>query len=169
MATLDIEILGAKVLRQRATPIDEITPDVRQLARDMFETLYEAEGIGLAGPQVGVSRRIVVLDVTNEDGARRVHALINPVVVESSRATDKASEGCLSIPGIEEKVTRSTRVTVEAVDIDKGEVRIEADGLLARALQHELDHLDGILFIDYLSPLKRGILLKKWRKKRARR
>ncbi len=161
---LDIEIMGAKVLRRTAEPVEEVTDEVRRLARDMFDTMYQAEGIGLAGPQVGVSRRIVVADVTNEDESRHVHALINPVIVESSRRTDKATEGCLSIPGIEEKVTRSVRVTVDAVSLDGDAVRIEADGMLARALQHEVDHLDGVLFIDRLSPLKRGILLKKWRK-----
>ena len=164
MAVLDIEVLGAKVLRERAVPVEEITDEVRRLARDMFDTMYEAEGIGLAGPQVGVSRRILVVDVANEDESRHVHALVNPVIVESSRETDRETEGCLSIPGLEEKVTRPVRVTVEAVSPDGNPVRIEADGLLARALQHEVDHLDGVLFIDRLSALKRGILLKKWRK-----
>lgn len=166
MAVLDIEILGAKVLRRKAVPVDEVTDEVLRLARDMFDTMYQAEGIGLAAPQVGVSRRIVVTDVTNEDESRHVHALINPVVVESSKKTDKATEGCLSIPGVEEKVIRSVRVTVDAVTLDGDAVRIEADGMLARALQHEIDHLDGVFFIDRLSPLKRELLLRKWRKRR---
>ncbi len=166
MALLDIEILGAKILREKAAPIEAVDDEVRRLARDMFDTMYRAEGIGLAGPQVGVGRRIVVVDVTNEDDGRHVHALINPAIVESGKETDKASEGCLSLPGLEEKVVRSTRVTVEALSLDGAPVRIEADGLLARALQHEIDHLDGVLFIDRLSPLKRGILMSKWRKSR---
>ncbi len=164
MAILHIEILGARVLRGQAAPVEAVDDELRRLARDMFDTMYHAEGIGLAGPQVGVPRRILVIDVTNDDESRHVHALVNPVIVEASREQDKASEGCLSIPGLEEKVTRSVRVTVEALSPDGDPVRIEADGLFARALQHEVDHLDGVLFIDRLSPLKRGILLRKWRK-----
>ncbi len=167
MALLDIEILGSRVLREEAAPVDTVTDELRRLIQDMFDTMYNAEGIGLAGPQVGVSRRVLVVDVTNEDESRHVHALINPVIVESSKATDKAVEGCLSIPGIEEKVSRPVRVTVEALSPDGDPVHIEADDLLARALQHEVDHLDGVLFLDRLSPLKRSILLKKWRKSMA--
>ena len=167
MALLDIEILGSRVLREEAAPVDTVTDELRRLIQDMFDTMYNAEGIGLAGPQVGVSRRVLVVDVTNDDESRHVHALINPVIVESSKATDKAVEGCLSIPGIEEKVSRPVRVTVEAMSPDGDPVRIEADDLLARALQHEVDHLDGVLFLDRLSPLKRSIVLKKWRKSTA--
>ena len=159
MALLDIEVLGARILREEAAPVEAVDDDVRRLARDMFDTMYHAEGIGLAGPQV--------VYVKNDDESRHVHALVNPVVVEASREQDKASEGCLSIPGLEENVTRPVRVTVEALSLDGDPVRIEADGLLARALQHEVDHLDGVLFIDRLSPLKRGILLRKWRKNRG--
>ena len=164
MALLEIEVMGSKVLREKATPVETLTDEVRRLVRDMFETMYDAEGIGLAGPQVGVSRRILVVDVPDEDEVRHVHALVNPVIVESSKATEKETEGCLSIPGLEETVTRPVRVTVEALSPDGDPVRIEADGMLARALQHEADHLDGVLFIDRLSPLKRGFLLRKWRK-----
>ena len=164
MALLDIEILGARVLRRQAEPVEVFDDELRRLAADMFDTMYHAEGIGLAGPQVGVPRRILVVDVTNDDESRHVHALVNPVVVEASSERDRVSEGCLSIPGIEEKVTRPVRVTVEALSLDGDPVRLEADGLFARALQHEVDHLDGVLFIDRLSPLKRGILLRKWRR-----
>ena len=164
MALLDIEILGAKILREEAAPVEAVDDELRRLARDMFDTMYHAEGIGLAGPQVGVSRRILVVDVTNDDESRHVHALVNPVIVEAGREQDRATEGCLSIPGLEEKVTRPVRVTVDALSLDGDPVRIEADGLFARALQHEVDHLDGVLFIDRLSPLKRGLLLRKWRK-----
>lgn len=167
MALLEIRILGAKVLRRKADSVEEITDGTRRLVSDMFDTMYDAEGIGLAAPQVGVSERVLVVDVTNEDESRHVHALVNPVIVESSRDTDKATEGCLSIPGIEEAVTRPARVTVEALSVDGEPVRIDADDLLARALQHELDHLDGVLFIDRVSSLKRNILLRKWRKSRA--
>lgn len=167
MALLGIRLLGEKVLRRRADPVEEITGEVRRLVNDMFDTMYEAEGIGLAAPQVGVSRRVLVVDVEDTDENRHVHALVNPAVVQSSRETDRGTEGCLSIPGIEETVTRPARVTVEALSEGGEPVRIEADGLLARALQHEIDHLDGVLFIDRVSSLKRSILLRKWRKSSA--
>ena len=169
MAVLEIEIMGAKVLREKASPVDVVTDEIRVLIRDMFDTMYDAEGIGLAAPQVGISQRILVVDVAEEEvEERHVHALVNPVVVEASRETGKETEGCLSIPGLEETVTRPLQVVVEALSPDGEQVRIEADGLLARALQHELDHLDGVLFIDRLSSLKRGILLRKWRKSKGR-
>ncbi|MYG80763.1 MAG: peptide deformylase [Gemmatimonadetes bacterium] len=167
MALLDIRLLGEKVLRRKADPVEELSDETRRLVSDMWDTLYEAEGLGLAAPQVGMCLRFLVVDVADEDESRHVHALVNPVVVESSNATDKAREGCLSIPGIEETVTRPARVTVEALSVDGEAVRIEADGLLARALQHEVDHLDGVLFIDRVSPLKRSMLLRKWRKSKA--
>lgn len=166
MAVLDIKVMGAKVLRERAVPLQAVTDETRRLIDDMFDTMYEAEGIGLAAPQVGISRRVMIVDVPDEDGVHQVHALVNPVIVESGGKKDKATEGCLSIPGIEEDVTRPVRVVVEGLSPSAEPVRIEAEGLVARALQHEIDHLDGILFIDRLSPLKRGILMRKWRKKR---
>ena len=166
MALLEIRVLGAKVLRERAAPVETVTDETRRLVRDMFDTMYDAEGIGLAAPQVGISERVMVVDVRDEDGEHHSHALVNPVIVETARETDKAAEGCLSIPGLEEEVTRPVRVVVEGLSPEAEPVRIEAEGLLARALQHEVDHLDGILFIDRLSPLKRGILMRKWRKKR---
>ena len=166
MALLEIEVLGAKVLRERAAPVEAVTDETRRLIRDMFDTMYDAEGIGLAAPQVGVSERVMIVDVPDEDGDRHVHALVNPVIVESGRETEKATEGCLSIPELEEMVTRPVHVVVEGLSPSAEPVRIEAKGLLARALQHEIDHLDGILFIDRLSALKRGILMRKWRKKR---
>jgi len=167
VAILDIEILGSGILREKAAPVESVTDDLRRLVRDMTDTMYDAEGIGLAAPQVGVSQRILVVDVADEEETRHMHALVNPVIVEFGKKTEKASEGCLSIPGIEESVTRPATVVVEALTPNGDPVRIEADGLLARALQHEVDHLDGILFIDRLSPLKRSILLRKWRKSRS--
>ena len=167
MAILGIETLGSRVLREKAAPVEAVTDDVRRLVRDMMDTMYDAEGIGLAAPQVGISERILVVDVGDEDENGQVHALINPVIVEFGKETEKASEGCLSIPGIEEMVNRPARVIVEALNPDGDPVRIQAEGLLARALQHEVDHLDGILFVDRLSSLKRGIILRKWRKSRG--
>lgn len=165
MALLEIRVLGDRVLREKAVPVEAVTDRTRRLVRDMFDTMYDAEGIGLAAPQVGVSERVLIVDVPGENDARHVHALVNPVIVESGGETDKASEGCLSLPGLEETVTRPVRVTVEGLTPDGEPARVEAEGLLARALQHEVDHLDGILFIDRLSPLKRSMLMRKWRKR----
>ncbi len=165
MALLEIRVLGAKVLREKAVPVEAVTDDTRRLVRDMFDTMYDLEGIGLAAPQVGVSERVLIVDVPGENDERHVHALVNPVIVESGGETDKASEGCLSLPGLEETVTRPIRVTVEGLTPDGEPARVDAEGLLARALQHEVDHLDGILFIDRLSPLKRSLLMRKWRKR----
>jgi len=166
MAILEVLHYPDPRLRNKARPVERVDDTVRRLVDDMFDTMYEAEGIGLAAPQVGISQRVMIVDVPDEDGVHQVHALVNPVIVESGSETDKATEGCLSIPGIEEDVTRPVRVVVEGLSPAAESLRIEAEGLLARALQHEIDHLDGILFIDRLSPLKRGILMRKWRKKR---
>jgi peptide deformylase len=148
--------------------VEELGDGVLELVEDMYETMYHAEGIGLAAPQIGVSERVIVVDIgsADEEGAGPV-ALINPRVVESGRKKDKAPEGCLSIPGMEEVVERPLSVTVEGVTPEGDQVSMEVSGLLSRALQHEIDHLDGVLFIDRVSPLKRRILLKKWQKARA--
>jgi peptide deformylase len=161
MAELRIEMLGAPGLRQRATEIESVDAELRRLIDDMFETMYAAEGIGLAGPQVGVSRRVLVIDLHDEEVPR--FALVNPELVEVGSEKEKGEEGCLSIPGVSSLVERPERIVVEGLDASGKPVRIEADGLLARCLQHEIDHLDGILFIDHLSSLKRSMLLKKYR------
>lgn len=167
MAVREIKILGDPVLRQPAHEVDELDGEIRKLVKEMFETMYHAEGIGLAAPQVGVSERVIVVDVraADENGSGPL-ALINPKVVESGRKKDKAPEGCLSIPGMEEVVERPLDVTVEALNHEGEPVTLEITGLLSRAIQHEIDHLDGILFIDRVSPLKRRMLLKKWQKSR---
>ncbi len=161
MSVLKIEMLGSDVLRRPAEEVTEFDGDLQRLIADMFETMYEAEGIGLAGPQVGVSRRICVVDLADDE--HPPVALINPRIVESGRATEKSEEGCLSIPGIAGLVNRPAEVVVEATTPDGTPMRIEADGLMARCLQHEIDHLDGVLFIDRISPLKRDMLLKRYR------
>ena len=161
MTVLEIRILGNPVLRKRAKEIDEIDDDLRALAEQMFETMYAADGVGLAGPQVGVSKRIFVMDIRDPEVSPR--AIVNPVVVERA-GLDSAEEGCLSVPGVSEIVERAARVVMEGLDIDGNEVRIEAADLLARCIQHEIDHLDGILFLDRVSPLKRKMLVKKFRR-----
>jgi peptide deformylase len=163
-----IVIMGDPVLRKRAAEVVEFDDHLRALVDDMFETMYHAEGIGLAANQVGLLERVLVIDVRDErDPAAGRMALINPRIVEASTQRDKEAEGCLSIPGIEEVVERPWTVKVEALDLAGKPVSITADALLGRALQHEIDHLDGVLFIDRVSPLKRKLLMQRWRKSRA--
>jgi peptide deformylase len=165
MALRDIELLGSDVLREPAREVEDFDGPLVELVEDMFETMYHARGVGLAGPQVGVSSRVLVLHTQEEEDEEPVRlALVNPRVVEVASATAKAPEGCLSIPGLEEVVERPESVTVEGFDPEGRPVRVEATGLFSRVLQHEIDHLDGILFIDRVSPLKRRMLLKKWKK-----
>jgi peptide deformylase len=155
---LDIRVLGDPVLRKATTPVEEVTDEIRALISDMFDTMYAAEGIGLAAPQVGRTERVTVMDVEGQK-----LALINPEIIEREGSA-RGEEGCLSIPDIFGDVTRATRVVVRALN-EKGE-EIEAEGteLLARCMQHEIDHLDGKLFIDYLSMLKRRSAMAKWEK-----
>ncbi|HET8633697.1 MAG TPA: peptide deformylase [Gemmatimonadales bacterium] len=158
MALLKLHLLGSPVLRQRSDEVAEVTDEIRQFIADMFATMDAARGVGLAANQVGVDQRVAVVDA---DGARI--AMINPRIVASEgRATQE--EGCLSIPDIFADVTRPAAVTLEAEDADGQPYRIEATGLLARAIQHEIDHLDGILFLDHLGPMKRRMLLSRWKK-----
>ena len=158
---LEIRILGDPILRQRADPVKTFDDELRALAAEMFEGMYAAEGIGLAAPQVGVSRRLFVVDTHDPDESAR--AVVNPVIVESV-GEERGEEGCLSLPGLSGEVDRAAQIVMEAVDLDGNVLRVEASGLLARVIQHEIDHLDGILFIDRVSPLKRKMLLGKWRK-----
>ncbi|HEX2204908.1 MAG TPA: peptide deformylase [Longimicrobium sp.] len=162
MSLLKIEMLGSDVLRRKAVEVEGPDAEMETLIDDMFETMYDARGIGLAAPQVGISKRIIVVDV-NEPGVEPF-ALLNPRIVESSAALDRAEEGCLSIPGVAAVVERPATVTVEGLDRFGKPVRMEAEGMLARCLQHEIDHLDGVLFIDRLGPLKRNMVLRKFKK-----
>jgi peptide deformylase len=167
MAIHPIVFLGDPVLRTPAEPVKAFDAELEGLIEDMFETMYHADGVGLAAPQIGISRRVLVVDVRNdEEGAGGRVALVNPEVVAVSEETDRSTEGCLSIPGLEEVVERPWRVEIRGVDARGAEVRVEAHDLFGRALQHEIDHLDGILFIDRVSPLKRRMLVKKWKKLR---
>ena len=163
MSLLEIHVLGSPVLRQVTKPVEEVTDELRQLIDDMFETMYAAEGIGLAAPQVGRTERIAVIDVREEGSEPLV--IVNPEIVESEGSA-RAEEGCLSIPDIYGDVDRSTRILVRALDRDGKPFEIEAYDLLARCLQHEIDHLHGRLFIDYMGLLKRRAAMKKWDKLR---
>jgi peptide deformylase len=159
-----LHLLGSPVLRQQATRVKTVNEEVRQLVADLFETMRAAKGVGLAANQVGVARRVAVVDVGEEDPPPI--ALINPVIIERSDELETAEEGCLSIPDIFGDVERPSRVVVTAMDVEGKAVRLEATGYKARAIQHEIDHLDGILFLDHLSAVKRNLLLSKWKKSR---
>ena len=145
---------GAPVLHTRAAPLADITPDVEQLIDDMIETMHAAPGVGLAAPQVGEGLRLCVVDLSVGQRAADLHVLVNPVLV-SMEGMQLHEEGCLSVPGVEASVVRPARVLVRALDRQGQSRDIQADGLLARALQHELDHLDGVLFVDRLRPMYR--------------
>jgi len=158
MAKLEVLRYPNSVLRKKCEPIETIDDEVVRLARDMLETMYEDKGIGLAAPQVGVSRRLIVLDIG--DGPL---ALINPEIT-AAEGSDTMEEGCLCLPGINVEVERSARVRVTGLDTSGKPIDIDADDLLARALQHEIDHLSGTLIIDKVSKLKRDLLIKKYKK-----
>lgn len=165
MALLDILQFPDPRLRIRADPVATVDDDVRRLIDDMLETMYEAAGIGLAAPQVGVSQRVIVLDVSEE--RQQPVCLINPVVLDSS-GSQTIEEGCLSVPGFWEPVDRAARVRFTALDRNGAPFEREADGLLAVCILHEIDHLEGRLFVDYLSDLKRQRIRKKLEKQRQR-
>ena len=164
MTVRKLHLLGSPVLRQRAEPVAAVDDEVRRLVDDLFETMYAAKGVGLAANQVGLARRVAVVDVGTETPTPLV--LINPRIEHQSPETDVAEEGCLSVPEIFGDIERPVRVVVEALDRDGRPVRLEADGYQARAIQHEIDHLDGVLFLDHLSAVKRGLLLAKWKRLR---
>jgi peptide deformylase len=162
MAVREVRIMGDPVLRRRAAEVARVDAEIRTLVADMFDTMYAEDGVGLAAPQIGESVRVVVIDAGLPDVVP--FALINPVIVEHSAQLDRGEEGCLSIPGLREIVERPVRVVVEGLERDGEAIRLEAEGLLARIIQHEVDHIDGVLFIDRVSALKRRMLLAKWQK-----
>ncbi|MET0103989.1 MAG: peptide deformylase [Sedimenticola sp.] len=161
MAILEILHFPDPRLRTKAKPVNSVDDAVRKLVDDMFETMYKAPGIGLAATQVDVHKRIVVIDLSEERD--QPLCLINPEII-AKEGVEEMEEGCLSVPDISEKVSRADRVKVSALDRDGNPFELEADGLLAVCIQHELDHLDGKLFIDYLSGLKRQRIRKKLEK-----
>jgi peptide deformylase len=173
MALLEILTYPNPRLEQTSVSVEEVNDDIRQLVSDMTETMYEADGVGLAAPQVGVLQRIIVLDCSarfddqgNETGEREPTAIINPVITQKEGEI-VWEEGCLSVPDYTEEVQRAAEVTVQGLNPEGEAIEIEADGLFSVCLQHEIDHLDGILFVDRLSRLKSN-MIKKRLKKRAR-
>jgi peptide deformylase len=161
VSLLPIHLLGSPVLRQRSAEVGKPDADIRAFVADLFETMRAYKGVGLAANQVGVARRVAVVE-TDADNS---HVLIDPVVVEQT-GEDKDEEGCLSVPDIYGDVKRPARVVVEATDLDGTRRRITGEGLLGRAMQHEIDHLDGILFLDRVGPIKRRFLQRDYEKSR---
>lgn len=164
MALRDIIILPDKRLRQVSDPVKAVDAEVRALVDDMFETMYKAPGVGLAAIQVGVAQRIVTVDTAKKDEPKAPQVFINPEIVSSSEDKSTYEEGCLSIPEYYEEVERPSQVKVRYMDLAGKIQEIEANGLLATVLQHEIDHTDGILFIDHISKLKRDRVIKKFTK-----
>ena len=164
MALQDILKIPDKRLRLVSEPVKRIDAGIRALADDMFETMYDAPGIGLAAIQIGIAKRVVVMDLSKKDEAQAPQVFINPEVTWSSEETSTHEEGCLSIPDYYEEVERPQRVKVKYLDLDGKAHEIEADGLLATCLQHEVDHTNGVLFIDHISKLKRDRVIKKFTK-----
>src|SRR6267142_4541359 len=164
MAILTVRKYGDPLLRRRARPVDQVTPELRTMIANMTDTMYDEVGIGLAAPQVGISLRLIV--IADEDG-REVQALLNPAIVDRGGEVT-GEEGCLSIPGVFAPVTRAAWVKVEARSVDGQPLTINARGLRARVLQHELDHLDGVLFIDRVDPMVRDRIKRKIKKEGLR-
>ncbi|MDE1159837.1 MAG: peptide deformylase [Neorhizobium sp.] len=157
-------ILPDPLLREISRPVETVDAALLKLADDMLETMYDAPGIGLAAVQIGVPRRLLVIDVAREDEPKSPQVFINPQIVKSSDERSVYEEGCLSIPDYYAEVERPATVTVKHIGRDGKEHLIEADGLLATCLQHEIDHLNGVLFIDYISRLKREMVIRKFTK-----
>lgn len=152
------------LLKQKAAPVTLISDEIRQLARDMAETMYDAPGVGLAAPQVGALQRLIVIDVAAKDEAPQLITAINPVIIQGEGEVYE-EEGCLSVPDFSANVRRYETVVVKGLSLDGQERVWQADGLLAIAFQHEIDHLEGTLFVDRLSPLKRELFIKKAKKR----
>ena len=164
MAALSIVKYGDSVLETKCEPVTSFgTLELRKLVVDMFETMYVARGVGLAAPQVGVSSQLTVIDTSSGEDPSKQLVLINPTIVKRE-GSQIGEEGCLSIPGFREDVRRAAHVVVRAKDIDGNDIEVEGEELLARALQHEIDHLHGILFLNHLSPLKRDLIRRKIKK-----
>jgi peptide deformylase len=164
MALREILVLPDKRLRLVSEPVKTIGADIKTLVADMFETMYDAPGIGLAAVQVGVPKRVITVDLAKKDEPRKPQVFINPEVMWTSEETLKREEGCLSIPEIYEEVERPAQVRVKYRSLDGKEHELEASGILATCLQHEIDHLNGVLFIDHISRLKRNLITKKFSK-----
>ena len=150
-----------KILRQKSLPVEKVDKDLQILMDDMLETMYAAPGIGLAAIQVGVPKRVIVLDISSREGIKNPMYFINPEIVQRSSNNSTYEEGCLSVPGQFAEIDRPDKCFVKYLDYNGEQKEIKAEGMLATCIQHEMDHLEGILFIDYLSKLKRSMIIKK--------
>jgi len=148
------------VLREVAKEVTKFNPNLKKLLKDMAETMYDAEGVGLAAPQIGISKRVIVVDVGDENG---LVEMVNPVIVEQE-GEQLGPEGCLSIPNLNGEVRRAERIVVQGQNSDGESITVNASGYFARAFQHEIDHLNGVLFIDHISKLKRDMVIRKFTK-----
>ncbi|MGR0183556.1 peptide deformylase [Azospirillum aestuarii] len=164
MAVLDILVAPHPVLKQKAKPVEKVDARIAKLMDDMVETMYAAKGIGLAAPQIGILERVIVVDVHDKDEKPNPIRLANPEIVWKSDETSVCEEGCLSVPDQYAEVTRPASVRVRYLDETNETREIEAEGMLATCIQHEIDHLNGVLFVDYLSMLKRNMILRKVQK-----
>ena len=166
MALRPILVAPDPILKAKATPVGSVDAETRQLTDDMLETMYAAPGIGLAAPQIGVSKRVIVFDISNDGEPNAPHIMVNPELVSVSDEDATYEEGCLSVPEHYADVVRPAHIRVRYLDRDGKKREMDAEGLLATVIQHEMDHLDGILFIDHLSNLKRNMILRKLLKSR---
>ncbi|OGD17929.1 MAG: peptide deformylase [Candidatus Aminicenantes bacterium RBG_16_63_16] len=163
MPVLKIVTYGDPVLTRRAEPVKDIDDDIRVLAHNMVLTMHAAPGIGLAAPQVSVSRRVITVDLSVGENPEELHILVNPEIMEKEGEV-YTEEGCLSVPGVEERVRRPAKVKVRGLDLEGREKVLTAEGTLARAFCHEIDHINGRLFIENLTPLKKALVKKKLKK-----
>jgi peptide deformylase len=166
MAILDIVYFGDPRLEKVSEPVSEVTSEIRKLARDMFETMYYTSGVGLSAPQVGINKRLLVTDVSGGEDRTKQLTVINPIVIESS-GSQTGREGCLSFPSLFATVTRANFVRIKGLNLEGKEVEVEGTELLARALLHEIDHLDGILFIQRMKKADREVIVRKMKKIRT--
>ena len=161
MAKLDIINVPDPLLKTVSKPVDQVDESVRTLLDNMLETMYNAPGIGLAAPQIGISKRVIVIDISRDDENKNPLFIVNPKIIWKSEELNAREEGCLSIPGHYAEVIRPAKCKLEYLDYNGKQQVIEADDLLSTCIQHEVDHCDGILFIDYLSKLKKDMIIKK--------
>jgi peptide deformylase len=168
MAILPIIVLPDPILRKESAPVERIDASLKKLAEDLFATMYDAPGIGLAAPQVGISRRLIVMDPARDEEAKTPLTMVNPEILFRGDEMRLHEEGCLSIPDTTAEVERPALTRVSYLDLEGKKQEIELEGIWSTLVQHEIDHLDGVLFIDYLSRLKRNMIVKKFTKlKRA--
>ena len=163
MAVMEIKKYPERILKEKAAPVENIDAGLHQLIDDMIETMHDAGGIGLAANQVGITKKLCVLDLARKEDKMPLIVLVNPVITEKEGSVD-AEEGCLSIPGYMTSIKRAEKVLVKGINREGKDIELEAEGLMARVLQHEIDHLEGFLFIDRMSPIRREFFKRRYKK-----